>query len=116
MNLMKSNTEHLPGGTTHYAVSDLAVRYTLKDNGFVETKNGNFQFERVLSKQVMDKKAPKLKIAISKDLSDLTINTVVANGLRKIDLYKTDDRVDQREFAEFILQALVENNVLDIVD
>lgn len=113
---MKSNTQHLPGGETNYAVADSAVRYTLKDNGFTETRNGNFQFERVLSKKAMDKKAPKLKINVSKDLSDLTINTVVANGLRKIDLYKSDERTDERQFAEFVLQALVDNKVLEIVE
>lgn len=113
---MKSNVQSLPGGQDKFAVSDQAVRYTLRDNAFRETKNGNFQYERPLSKLVMDKSAPKLKIAISKDLSDLTLNTVTANGMKKIDLYKNDQRKEARDFAEYILADLVENGVLTKID
>lgn len=109
---MKSNVQTLPGGTVKYAVSDSAVRYTLRDNAFTETRNGNFQYERTLSKQVVDKKSPKLKITISKDLSVFTMNTVTANGLKKIDLFKTNERQEAREFAEFILKDFIENGVL----
>lgn len=112
---MKSNTQQLPGGTTKYAVADTAVRYTLRDNAFTETRNGNFQYERTLSKQVMDKKSPKLKISVSKDLSNLTINTVTANGLKKIDLFKTNDRKEARDFAEYVLEDLINNGVLEKV-
>lgn len=113
---MKSNTQSLPGGTVKYAVSDSAVRYTLRDNAFTETRNGNFQYERTLSKKVMDKKSPKLKITISRDLSEFTMNTVTANGLKKIDLFKSDERQESREFAEFILEDFIENGVLEKVD
>ncbi len=113
---MKSNTQSLPGGTTRYGISDQAVRYTLRDNAFAITRNGNFQYERPLSKQVMDKKAPRLKISVSKDLTDLTISTVTPNGLKKIDLYKNDQRQDARLFAEQILDDLVANRVLEKVE
>lgn len=112
---MKSNTQTLPGDNKKYAVAESAVRYTLRDNAFIETRNGNFQFERTLSKQPMDKKSPKLKITISKDLSELTISTVVANGMKKIDLFKNDERQESREFAIYVLDDLVANGVLEIV-
>lgn len=112
---MKSSTQTLPGGSKKYAVNESAVRYTLRDNAFTETANGNFKYERTLSRQAMDKKSPKLKISISKDLSDFTLSTVTANGMKKIDLYKQEERKEAREFAEYILEDLVANGVLEIV-
>ncbi|GEN49735.1 hypothetical protein [Alkalibacterium pelagium] len=106
----------LLGSNTHYSVNEEAKRYTLKDNGFMETKNGSFQYERTLSIHAVDKKAPKLKIVISKDLSELKLSAVTANGLKKIDLYKSDQLSDERTFAENILKSLVEGKVLTVVD
>lgn len=112
---MRSNTQHLPGGSTQYVINDQAKRYTLLDHAFSETKHGNFQYERILSTTAGDKTAPKLKIAISADFSDLTINTVTPNGLRKIDLYADEARQSARVLAEYYLSYLVEEHVLSIV-
>lgn len=108
--------DSLLGSDQSYSVSDQAKRYTLRDNGFIETKNGSFQYERVLSTQAMDKKAPKLKIAISKEIDELKISTVTPNGLKKVDLYKNKERQKEREFAENILLNMIEGNVLKKVD
>lgn len=102
----------LLGSNQSYRVSDEAKRYTLRDNGFTETKNGSFQYERVLSTHAMDKKAPKLKITISKDIDELKISAVTPNGLKKIDLYKNKELQKEREFAENILLSLIEGKVL----
>lgn len=111
---MQSNKAHLPGSNQEYVISDNAKRYTLKDNFFTETRNGNFQYERSLSK-VPNKQAPVLKIQINKTLDELKISSVNAKGLKVIDLYKNESFNDYREFAEFLLQDLVENNVLSDV-
>ncbi|GAB2487052.1 DUF1831 domain-containing protein [Alkalibacterium psychrotolerans] len=104
--------DSLLGSNQSYRVSDEAKRYTLRDNGFTETKNGSFQYERVLSTHAMDKKSPKLKITISKDIDELKISAVTPNGLKKIDLYKNKELQKEREFAENILLSLIEGKVL----
>lgn len=108
-------TDSLLGSNIHYAVNDEAKRYTLRDNGFLETKNGSFQYERTLSIHAVDKKAPKLKITISKEIDELKLSAVTSNGLKKIDLYKSDQLVKEREFAENILLTLVDGKVLKVV-
>ncbi|PRY83908.1 DUF1831 domain-containing protein [Alkalibacterium olivapovliticus] len=108
-------TDSLLGSETRYAVSDEAKRYTLRDNGFLETKNGAFQYERTLSIHAVDKKAPKLKIVISKEIDELKVSAVTSNGLKKIDLYKSDQLEKERAFAENVLLTLVEGHVLKIV-
>lgn len=104
--------DSLLGSNQSFSVNEEAKRYTLRDNGFTETKNGSFQYERVLSTHAMDKKAPKLKITISKDIDELKISAVTPNGLKKIDLYKSQELKKEREFAENILLGLIEGKVL----
>lgn len=44
-----TTTAAVEGSTVFYKVHPSAKRYTLKDNGFTETKSGNFQLIRSLS-------------------------------------------------------------------
>lgn len=108
-------TDTLPGSTVQYKVYPNAKRYTLRDNAFTETKNGSFQYERPLTTIISDKTAPKIKITVSKDITELKLSTVNAKGLKKVDLYKSDGLKDARDFAEHILQNLVEEGVLEKV-
>ncbi|EXJ22812.1 hypothetical protein ADIAL_1663 [Alkalibacterium sp. AK22] len=102
----------LPGGKDYYKVNPEAKRYTLRDNGFTESKNGSFHYERILSMHSGDKTAPRLKIIISRAIDELKLSTVTANGLKKIDLYKSEQLTEEKQFAENIIQTLVEGNVL----
>ncbi|MER2064022.1 MAG: hypothetical protein ABS873_05180 [Alkalibacterium sp.] len=104
--------DHLLGSEDYYAVHEEAKRYTLRDNGFLESKNGSFQYERVLSLHSQDKKVPKLKLVISKEIDELKLSAVTSNGLKKVDLYKSDQMEEERKFAEGIIASLVEANVL----
>jgi len=113
---MRSNKETLPGGQVKYTVNDQAKRYTMKDNGFSESKNGNFQYKRSLSMNPADKIAPKLKISVSKDFSELKISTVTSNGIKKINLYTNENQKSARELAEYVLNSLVEESVLQLAD
>lgn len=106
----------LLGSKDAYTLHDNVKRYTLRDNGFLETKNGSFVYERVLGLNVTDKTAPKLKITVSKELTSLKLSAVTANGLKKVDLYKNDQLKAQRDFAENILLSLTEASVLKKVN
>lgn len=107
--------DSLTGSKDQYKVNDQAKRYTLKDHGFTETKNGSFQYERTLSSVISDKTAPKLKITISKDLKELKLVTVTANGLKKIDIFKDTELKQAQSMVENILSTFVEESVLEKV-
>lgn len=110
-----SNKAQLPGSNDWYSINENAKRYTLRDNGFTETKNGTFIYDRSLGTTVMDKTAPRLKVTVSKDFSELKLSSVNAKGLKKIDLYKAAQFEKERELAEHILETFVEENVLEKV-
>ena len=110
--MTQSNVTSLPGSDKKYQVHPAAKRYTMRDNAFTETKNGNFQYERVLSTKLGSKTASRLKITVSKDFTKLTISTVASNGVRKVDLYANDQLAEERELAEFYLNNFVQEGVL----
>lgn len=113
--MTQSNEASLQGSKQNYRVHPDAKRYTLRDNAFTETKNGNFQYERRLSTQPGTKVAPLLRISISKDFTNLKILSVAPNGIKKIDLYANEQMKETRELAEFYLDNFVEENVLEKV-
>ncbi len=110
-----ANEAALPGSKQKYRVHPDAKRYTMRDNAFIETKNGNFQYERVLSRQPGTKTAPKLKVTVSKDFTDLKMSTVAANGVKKVNLYANEQQQEARELAEFYLTTFVQEGILEKV-
>ena len=113
--MTRSNEASLQGSNQKYCVHPDAKRYTMRDNAFIETKNGNFQYERILSTQPGSKSAPILKVNISKDFSKLKLSAVASNGIKKINLYANDQMKEARELAEFYLEEFVKENVLEKV-
>jgi hypothetical protein len=113
--MSQSNEAALKGSTQKYRVHPDAKRYTMRDNAFTETKNGNFQYERVLSTKPGVKSAPKLKLTVSKDFTNLKMSSVAANGIKKVDLYGNDQMEEARELAEFYLKTFVEEGILEKV-
>ena len=56
----------------------------MRDNAFIETKNGNFQYERILSYTTRLKISAYIKVTISKDFSKLKLSAVASNGIKKL--------------------------------
>lgn len=111
--MTQSNETSLTGSQQKYRIHPDAKRYTMRDNAFTETKNGNFQYERVLSTKPGNQSAPKLKMTVSKDFTNLKMSSVAANGVRKIDLYANEEMKEARELAEFYLKTFVEEGILE---
>lgn len=111
-----TETASLKNSTHTYRVSPTVKGYTLRDNGFIETKSGNFQFLRSLDDLVVGHRGLKLKIAVDKAMKQLKISTTSKDGLQSVNLY---DGNQQNEMAieklEFILDGLVERGVLEEV-
>lgn len=110
-----AKTAGLQGSDHSYQVHPDAKRYTLRDNGFEETSSGNFQYIRPLDVDPSNKQGIKLKVVISKDLSELKISTTTSNGLRTVNIYKGDVFAVTREKAQFILDNFAERGVLEQV-
>ena len=108
-----TQTAQLNGSTQLYQVSPQCKRYTLRDNGFVETKAGNFQFVRTLDDaEGAHKKGLRLKVVVSKDLSQLKMSTTTSNGLQAVNVYQLKDMDMVIEKLEFILAGFVNRDVL----
>ncbi len=111
--MSQSNEASIEGSKVQYRVHPDAKRYTLRDNAFTETPNGNFQYERSLTTQGDTMTAPKLRITITKNFKRLRILSVAPNGIKKVNLYASEDMKEARELAEFYLEDFVKENVLE---
>ncbi len=111
--MARSNEAGLTGSPKKYRVHPDAKRYTMRDNAFIETKNKNFQYERVLSTKPGLKTAPKLKVTVSNDFSNLKISSVAANGVKKVNLYENEQLKEARGLAEFYLDNFVQEGILE---
>lgn len=100
----------LPGLNRTFEVSSEARPYTLRDNGFVNTKPGNFLYERTLETNAGAKVV--LKVTIDKNLKNLKISTVTPNGLSKVDINKLADNQMVVEKIAFIFNGFVDRNCL----
>jgi len=113
--MARSNEASLTGSNQKYRVHPDAKRYTMRDNAFTETKNGNFQYQRTLSTIPGSKTAPKLMVTVSEDFTNLKMSSVAANGVRKVDLYTNEQMQEAREMAEFYLDSFVVESILEEV-
>lgn len=111
-----TDTAKLSGAPKTYKVASTVRRYTLIDNGFEETKSGNFQLIRNLDANIEDKRGLKLKLTVSKDLKQLKISTTTKNGLQAINLYAKNNTEMAIEKLDFLLAGLVERGVLEEVE
>ena len=101
-----TQTAQLNGSTQLYQVSPQCKRYTLRDNGFVETKAGNFQFVRTLDDaKGARKKGLRLKVVVSKDLSQLKMSTTTRLITRVISLSLSEFDITTSKF--FYLQLIL---------
>lgn len=107
-----AKTATIEGGTTTYTLHPQIKRYTLKDNGFVETPSRNFQFIRSLEATPQNRDGFKLKIVISKDLKTLKMSVTTANGLKAVNIFKNDQHKASQEKLNFLIETLMNNHIL----
>lgn len=111
-----AETAKAQGADKTYKLSANVKRYTLMDTGFMKTKNGNFQLERSLDPDSPFNASIKLRIVVAKDLDKLSIAVTTANGLRSVDIFKTDKTAANVEQYQFVIDNLLERQVLELVD
>jgi len=104
-------TAELKGFNRTFSVSPEARPYTLRDNGFTDTKSRNFIYKRALDST--HKQGLILKVTVDKDLKGLKISTVNEKGLTAVDITKLDNNSMVVEKVNFIFDGFVDRNVLN---
>lgn len=100
----------LPGIGRVFEVSPEARPYTLRDNGFVNTKRGNFLYERPLDSS--HRQGLVLKVTVDKDIKTLKISTVTSQGFQAVDVTQLANNEMLLEKINFIFDGFVDRNCL----
>ena len=108
-----AETAQAVGAPHGYKLSAQIKRYTLMDTGFVKTKNGNFQLERALDPKSPYNSALKLRIQVDKDLKKLSMAVTTSNGLRAVDIFKSDKTADNVVQYNYVLDNLIDRQVIE---
>ena len=109
-----ANAVKVTGDSVTYEIASTIKKFTLKDVGFVETKNGNYSLERSLDPTSPYNASYKLKVMIDKDLSGFKMSVTTGNGLVKVNIFKTDDTKPVVEQFKFVMQNLVDRGVFKV--
>lgn len=105
-----AKTAVLKGFDRTFSVSPECKPYTLRDNGFSETKGGNFQYKRSLDTE--HRNGLVLKVTVDKELTGVKISTVNNKGLSAVDVTKLENNAMVLEKINFIFDGFVDRSVL----
>lgn len=100
----------LKGFERKFSLSEECKPYTLRDNGFSETKGGNFQYKRALDSA--HRNGLVLKVTVDKALQGVKISTVNNSGMSAVDVTKLENNAMVLEKINFIFDGFVDRNVL----
>ena len=103
------------GAAVFYKVNPAAKKYTLRDNGFTETNSGNFQLIRPLDGTPQSKEGFKLKITVSSDLKTLKMSVTTANGLKSMNIFKSEKHAMSQEKFYFLMDGMISRGVFEKV-
>lgn len=109
-------TATVAGCPVFYKVGAKAKKYTLKDNGFIETNSGNFQLIRPLDATPQSNQGFKLKITVAADLETLKMSVTTANGMRSLDIFKNDKFAMNQEKFYFLMDGMIGRDCFEKVE
>lgn len=101
------------GDPKTYQIGSALKRFTLIDLGFVQTKNGNFQLQRSLDPNSPYTTANKLKMTVAKNLDKFQLDVTTDNGLKAINIFKTDATKENVEQYQYWINNLIERGVIE---
>lgn len=112
-----TTTARPQGAPVSYQMSPQVKKYTLRDVGFVETKQGNFQLIRPLDPTPQMKTGLKLKITVEKGLQQLKMSIVNEKGLQAVDIFhsKRENADMIQEKFYFYINGLIQRQILEEV-
>ncbi|MFV0560147.1 MAG: DUF1831 domain-containing protein [Enterococcus sp.] len=110
-----AKTAQVLGSDVTYQLAPAAKRYTLRDNGFIETNGGNFQLIRPLDATPQSKEGFKLKITVSKDIKTFKMSITTANGLKTVDIFKDAKQEMSQEKFYFLMDGMISRGLFEKV-
>lgn len=102
--LKKATVEGCP---QFYEINSKAKAYTFKDYGFTETSSGNLQLSRPLDLNPGVRQSPKLKVTVARDLQTLKMSITTANGLKVMNIFKSETNKDKQEQFYHIMEDMI---------
>lgn len=108
-------TASVLGAAVNYRLAPTAKRYTLRDNGFTETKSGNFQLIRPLEATPQSKEGFKLKITVDKDIQKIKMSVTTANGLKAVNIFKDSANDLLQEKFYFLMDGFIDRELFEKV-
>ncbi|MHC5250211.1 DUF1831 domain-containing protein [Enterococcus sp. HY326] len=110
-----TETATVEGASVLYKLNPEAKRYTLRDNGFTETKSGNYQMIRSLDATPQSKEGFRLKITVAKDLETFKMSITTANGLKAVNIFKDNQHVMSQEKFYFLMDGMISRGLFEKV-
>lgn len=107
-----ANTVIINGDKRKFTLSPDLKLYALIDAGFVKTVKGNFNYEHPLYNDSPYNAPTKLKMAINKEMTHLTMVVTDKNGLQKVNIFKNEKLAPTVELLDYILKDLEERNII----
>ncbi|MFC4651338.1 DUF1831 domain-containing protein [Lactococcus nasutitermitis] len=102
--------KHLDDSKYAYRLAPTVKKFTLKDTTFIQTKVGNFEFNRLLEEVPNSGNGFLLKIIVAPDLSGFKMSITDKSGLRAVNIFKNASDIIQEKFY-FQMNALVDRGV-----
>lgn len=93
-----------------FEVSPECKPYTLRDNGFKETRGGNYLYKRELDSS--HRTGLVLKVTVDQRLKGIKISTVNSNGLQAVNVFNLKNNEMVIEKINFIFDGFVDRKVL----
>lgn len=100
----------LPGFNRTFELHPNCKPYTLRDNGFENTKGGNFMYKRPMDSE--SRHGFVLKVTVDKAMTGLSISTVSHNGLKNIQVMDLANNAMIVEKINFIFDGFVDRGVM----
>lgn len=111
---MLKDVNTIKGDKQSYRINPNIKKYSLSDVGFIKTKRGNYILQRSLDSMDPYTAKKKLKVTVDSKLKQLDISTTDSSGLQPIDIFKNGGDSEAIEQYHFIIQNLLDREILEI--
>lgn len=103
----------LKGASKKFKLADTVKKYTLRDYGFQESKQGNFEFERIVRASFNDSREVLFKMKVNASLDGFSMTVTNLNGMQVVNVYKNDSMTPLQEAVERLQADMVTAGILE---
>lgn len=105
----------LKGANKKFKLADTVKKYTLRDYGFQESRQGNFEFERIVTTSFNDSREVLFKMKVNASLDNFSMTVTNLNGMQVVNVYKNETMVPLQEAIERLQADMVSAGILEEV-